>query len=499
MEESDTTKYVIHAHISAEGVVERPDVVGAVFGQTEGLLGADLDLRELQKTGRIGRIEVNITSKYGKSGGNILIPSSLDKVETSILAAALETIDRVGPCISKITVTKIEDVRSSKRKQIIDRAKHILTDMFDNSVPESQEITDAVKAAVRIQEVTFIDNLPAGPNVLDSDAILVVEGRADVLNLLKFGIKNAIAVEGTNVPQLVAELSKKKTVTVFTDGDRGGELILKELLQVADVDYVARAPDGKGVEELTQKEVVKALRSKVPVEQVVEVPQGRRRNKLAAQAAEKQLKEEAAQKAEAQAAAPAMQQPAKESYQPREYQPREYPQRESRERSEQRGGEVPRRKSLRRTEEQPTERPAERSERPTERTERPAERTERPAERREFRERRDYREPREAQPQAPVKKEREPSEFDEMMKELSGTLSAKLLDSNKNVITTVAVRDLANTLKESNGDVKSVIFDGVITQRMLDIAAEKNLDFLVGVKMGSVVKQPAGVKVITTE
>ena len=279
MEESDTTKYVIHAHISAEGVVERPDVVGAVFGQTEGLLGADLDLRELQKTGRIGRIEVNINSKYGKSSGNILIPSSLDKIETSILAAALETIDRVGPCISKIAVTKIEDVRSSKRQQIIERAKLILTDMFDDSVPESQEITEAVKSAVRIEEVTFIDNLPAGPNVLDSDSIIVVEGRADVLALLRCGIKNAIAVEGTNVPQLVAELSKKKTVTVFTDGDRGGELILKELLQVADVDYVARPPEGKSVEDLTQKEIIKSLRSKVPVEQVVEVPAARRRNK----------------------------------------------------------------------------------------------------------------------------------------------------------------------------------------------------------------------------
>jgi DNA primase len=493
MEESDTTKYVIHAHISAEGVVERPDVVGAVFGQTEGLLGADLDLRELQKTGRIGRIEVNITSKYGKSSGNILIPSSLDKVETSILAAALETIDRVGPCISKITVTKIEDVRSSKRKQIIDRAKHILTEMFDNTVPESQEITDAVKQAVRIEEVTFIENLPAGPNVLDSDAILVVEGRADVLNLLKYGVKNAIAVEGTNVPQLVAELSKKKTVTVFTDGDRGGELILKELLQVADVDFVARAPDGKGVEELTQKEVIKALRSKVPVEQVVEVPQ-RRRNKQITPASEKdkgQPMSEAAQALAARPEAPAAQ-PAAPAPQ-REFPAREYPQRESRERSD-RGerGETPRRKSLRRGPDERTER----TER-TERSDRGGERRER-REDREPRERREEREPREArEPAAPVKKE--PGEFDAIMKELSGTLSARLLDANKNVLQTVAVRDLANTLKESNGDVKSVVFDGVITQRMLDIAAEKNLDYLVGVKLGSIVKQPANVKVITSE
>ncbi len=495
MEESDTTKYVIHAHISAEGVVERPDVVGAVFGQTEGLLGADLDLRELQKTGRIGRIEVNITSKYGKSSGNILIPSSLDKVETSILAAALETIDRVGPCISKITVTKIEDVRSSKRKQIIDRAKHILTEMFDNTVPESQEITDAVKQAVRIEEVTFIENLPAGPNVLDSDAILVVEGRADVLNLLKFGIKNAIAVEGTNVPQLVAELSKKKTVTVFTDGDRGGELILKELLQVADVDFVARAPDGKGVEELTQKEVIKALRSKVPVEQVVEVPQ-RRRNKQITPSSEKdkgQPMSEAAQALAARPAEAAQAQPQAPAQ--KEYPQREYPQREERrERTER--GETPRRKSLRRGSEEGSER-REAPRRDDRREDRRGE--ERREERREPREQREPRESREPREQVAPRKEKEPSEFDGIMKELSGTLSAKLLDANKNVLKTVAVRDLANTLKETNGDVKSVVFDGVITQRMLDIAAEKNLDFLVGVKMGSIVKQPANVKVITSE
>lgn len=464
MEESDTTKYVIHAHISAEGVVERPDVVGAVFGQTEGLLGADLDLRELQKTGRIGRIEVNITSKYGKSSGNILIPSSLDKIETSILAAALETIDRVGPCISKISVTKIEDVRSSKRQQIIERAKHILTAMFDENVPESQELTDAVKQAVRVEEVTFIDNLPAGPNVLDSDAILVVEGRADVLNLLKYSIKNAIAVEGTNVPQLVAELSKKKTVTVFTDGDRGGELILKELLQVADVDYVARAPDGKGVEELTQKEVIKSLRSKVPVEQVVDMPP-RRRNKQ-----QQPPKEEQNGKAEAAPPREFQKEYQRESYQRPERERPERPERQ--ERQDRERGETPRRKSLRRMDE-----------------------------RQERQERREPREqqPQEQQPEAKKAEPKEAGEFAEIIKELAGTLSAKLLDANKNVIQKVAVRDLANVLKETNGDVKSVVFDGVITQRMLDIAAEKNLDYLIGVKMGSIVKQPANVKVITTE
>ena len=230
-EEISTTKYLIHAQINANGIVEKPDVVGAIFGQTEGLLSNDLDLRELQKTGRIGRIKVNITSRGGRSKGEIVIPSSLDRVETAILAASLETINRVGPCEAYIQVSKVEDVRAVKRKKVVDRAKEIYAGMMDEVTPESLKMIEEVKEAMRIHEITDFgdEKLPAGPNVRTSDAILVVEGRSDVLNLLKHGIKNAIAVEGVSVPKTVAELTRKKTVTAFVDGDRGGELILKEL------------------------------------------------------------------------------------------------------------------------------------------------------------------------------------------------------------------------------------------------------------------------------
>ncbi|RLG22093.1 DNA primase, partial [Methanosarcinales archaeon] len=212
MQNPDTTKYLIHARINVEGVVERPDVVGAIFGQTEGLLGDDLDLRELQKTGRIGRIEVKLRLKNGKVSGTIEIPSSLDKVETAILAAALETIDRIGPCVAKIEVEKVEDVRKSKRNQIIERAKEILTRLFDEGVPESQEITEEVKKAIRVENIVEWgpEKLPAGPDIDESDEIIIVEGRADVLNLLRYGIKNAIAIGGTNVPKSIAELCKNK-------------------------------------------------------------------------------------------------------------------------------------------------------------------------------------------------------------------------------------------------------------------------------------------------
>ena len=266
----DTTKYLIHISLTAEGVVEKPDVVGAIFGQTEGLLGEDLDLRDLQRTGRVGRIDVQITSKKGETTGEILISTSLDRAETAILAASLETIDRVGPCIAYVTVASVEDIRVSKRRKIVERAKEILIDRFEDGTIDSNELLDDVRQSLRIEKIGSIgeEKAPAGPNVLESDAIIIVEGRADVLNLLRYGIKNAVAVEGTNIPRIVIDLCEKKTTTAFFDGDRGGELILRELLQVADIDFVAFSPRGKSVEDMTRKEVIKTLRNKVPVEYV---------------------------------------------------------------------------------------------------------------------------------------------------------------------------------------------------------------------------------------
>jgi DNA primase len=425
-------------------------VVGAIFGQTEGLLGSDLDLRDLQKTGRLGRIDVQITSSGGKSSGTISIPSSFDKVETAILAAALETIDRVGPCIAHIGVNRIEDVRASKRKYVIERAKRILVEMFDENILETEEITEEIKQSVRVEEITHLgkDSLPAGPNVLDSDAILVVEGRADVLNLLKYGIKNAVAVGGTNVPPTIADLCAKKVVTAFTDGDRGGELIIKELLQVADIDFVARAPEGKSVEDMTQKEIVRALRQKIPVEQVLDLykikNQPKRRREITTK--RKSLIREkplcvrsVAERAEAIAPRRVV---------PREVVPRAVP------------GARPQVQQVRAVEVAPAPAP-------------------------------------EPAPQPKAEPERE--WFRQHVDELDGTLSARLMDRNRNILREVAVRDLARELKEANGDVNGVIFDGVVTQRILDIAAEKGLEYLIGAKMGNIAKSPVCVKVLTKE
>ncbi|HDM36518.1 MAG TPA: DNA primase [Candidatus Syntrophoarchaeum butanivorans] len=423
---SDTTKYNIYAKIIADGIVERPDVVGAIFGQTEGLIGDELDLRDLQKTGRIGRIEVNIESKGGKSIGEIVIPSSLDRIETVILAASLETIDRVGPCNAKITLDRIEDVRAAKRLQIIARAKELLKAMIEHGSPESQEITEEVKQAVRIEEITQYgpDKLPAGPHIDSSDAIIVVEGRADVLNLLRHGIKNVIAVEGTNIPPSIGELSKTKTVTAFTDGDRGGELILRELMQVAEIDYIARAPEGKGVEELTYKEIVKALRNKLPAEQW-EIMRDR--------------------KAEGRNHVNSHHGASHHHSAGRKTSRREV---------------IVKRRTL-----APT---SKKDENVT---------------------------PTEEEGAKLVISDKTPlTHFNQLL----GTRSARLIGKDDEVIKEVSIRELAQALKDAE-DIRGVVFDGVITQRIIDIAAAKGVEYLLGGKLGSVIKIPVNLKVLTEE
>jgi DNA primase len=433
-----TTKYLIEAKLVAEGIVEKPDVVGAIFGQTEGLLGDELDLRDLQKTGRMGRIEVDINAKKGKSEGTILIPSSLDQVETAILAAALETIDRIGPCRAKISAEKIDDVRIKKKQKIVDRAKELLSGMMDQNKTSGLDLTDSVRQAVQIDEVVLFgeDKCPAGPNTETSDAIIVVEGRSDVINLLKYGIKNTVAVGGTNVPATVQKLSNEKVVTAFVDGDRGGELILRELFQVAEIDFVARAPKSLEVEELTQKQIIKALRNKIPVEQYLEM-----HDLLDAFPMKDNGKKKSQNKKEQQ-------------------RPKEKPGKVS----------PPSKKAPEKTHQKPSD---------------PKETPKPPA--------------------APPKKEEkttppaEVNRYKDILKTLSGTLRAMLLNDNGEVVQELAVRQLADTLKSPPTGIKAVVFDGIISQRLLDIASEQGIKFLVGSKKGNLTKEPEGVLVLSKD
>jgi DNA primase len=255
-------KYMVYASFKAEGPLEKPDVIGALFGQTEGLLGSELEMRELQKEGKIGRIDVDLETVDGMSIGEIRVPSALDKSETTLIAAALETIDRIGPTEAKIEITKIEDVRGSKREYILERAKKLLGSLESGGGAEEMNKTLKEESrAAKIQEYGD-EKLPAGD--LSGEEVIVVEGRADVVNLLKNRVNNVIGMNGTKLPLEIAKLGKEKKLTLFIDGDRGGKLIAKNVTSNANIEYIASAPDGKEVEELAGKEILIALRKKLP-------------------------------------------------------------------------------------------------------------------------------------------------------------------------------------------------------------------------------------------
>lgn len=260
----DQAKYVIEAKLQSGGIIEKSDIVGAIFGQTEGLLGEELDLRELKEKGKVGRMDVEIQRKDGTTEASVQIPTSLNATDAALLGASLETIERVGPTNADIKVERIRDDRTSKRDYIVKRAKQLLNDIEDDK-PSKQEITDEIKEEVREKQVTDFRGFTAGPDAERAKEVIIVEGKADVVNLLKHGVNNAVAIGGTSIPDGISKIAEDKDLTAFLDGDRGGDLILQELKEKAEPRYVTKAPEGKEVEELTKQEVHEALRDKSPV------------------------------------------------------------------------------------------------------------------------------------------------------------------------------------------------------------------------------------------
>lgn len=364
-------KYVVEARIEVEGIVDRNDIIGAIFGQTEGLFSSEFDLRELQKAGRIGRIEVSTTTHGDKTSGKIIVPSALDKYATALIAAMIESVDRVGPYPAKIRVEKIEDIRAEKRKKIIERARTILYEWEKSKIPEDDELLrELEESMVKARVIEYgPDKLVAGPDAESSDELIIVEGRADVINLLKHGYRNVVAVEGVKIPKSIQTLAaKKKKVIAFLDGDRGGDMILNELIRMdVKIDYVARASYGKEVEELTGREIMDAMQRATPIQEVL--------------------------------------------------------------------------KSLK------------------------------------------------IKPKTTVEEEIElPSEIREYAKEVEGKLFAILLDSELRELARIPVSELAQKLEEHKDEVKYVVFDGIITQRLVDILSDTSKDvYLIGVRVGDVV------------
>lgn len=413
-------KYNIVLKFEVEGIVDKPDVIGAIFGQTENLFGDEFDLRELQDKGRLGRIYVNVNTNKNKTEGEIIIPSNLDKIETALIAAMVENVDKVGPYNARFKLISIQDIRDEKIKKIIDRAKEILGSWTKEKTLDIKEVIYEISSAVKTGEIIEYgpDRLPAGPDVDKDPELIIVEGRADVINLLKYGYRNVIAVEGATgkIPQTIIDLAKqKKTVIAFLDGDHGGDLILKELLASnVKIDYVARAPTGKEVEELTGKEINKALANMMTVPQYLK-------------------KQQEAQQALKEALAPESQPP------------------------------VTVQKQLQLEEQQPSPQPT--------------------------------------QQQVQVKEIeiKIPQNIIEEVKKLPGTLEGIMYDQNWNPIERVQVRDIVQKLENlgDNSNISYIIFDGVITQRLLDLASAKNIKALIGARIGGITKRPKNIEILT--
>ncbi len=396
-------KYVIKLTFEVSGIVDKPDVIGAIFGQTENLFGEEFDLRELQDKGRLGRIVVEMKTKGGKSEGSIEIPSNLDRVETALIAAMVESVEKVGPYEAKFELKEIQDVREEKLKKIIERAKNILTTWNKGKTMDIKEVLNEISSSVRTGEITEygVDRLPAGPDVLTDPNLIIVEGRADVINLLRYGYRNTVAVEGASgkIPQDLITLSKeKKTVIAFLDGDHGGDLILKELMSAGvKIDFVARAPVGREVEELTGKEIAKALSNMQPLSQYLKKQQ------------------------EVQTSVKEGQQTVV-VVEPKEVQ-------------------------------------------------------------------------KEVKPQIEINV---PQNALEEIKKLPGTLEGIMFDENWNAIERVQVRDIIPKLEAlQDNKVAYIVFDGVITQRLLELAASKGIKMLIGVRIGGISKSLDNVKILT--
>ncbi len=442
-----SAKYIIHATITVDGMVDRPDIIGSVFGQTEGLLGNDLELRELQSSGRIGRIEVETTTKDGKTRGEIKIPSSMDKTETALIAAAIETIQRIGPCNAEVKITKLEDIRAVKRTQVIDRAKLLLSGLtHGQDSPDSRDIKEKVSTGAKVADIVDYgkEQLPAGPDVKDANEIILVEGRADVVNLLRYDIKNAIAMNGTSVPKTIIDLSKKKEIIAFLDGDRGGDLILKELAMVAkDIKYVARAPDGKEVEEITHKEIHQALRGKLKFQDAVDQIGSERNSSVREERTPYRRTERS---------------DSRSMNGRREFRPRDSSNRRSFRSDSPRREFKPRNEGM---------------------------------ERRDFRPRESYDRPLRI-PLAQREK------FIKLVGEIEGSKEAYILDNRSNILGKVPIKDLAETLQEIGRLAFAVVLDGAVSEELLQAAEGARIRYMVGTK-ASLKEVRSSVKVLTKE
>ncbi|MDE1825398.1 MAG: DNA primase [Candidatus Micrarchaeota archaeon] len=483
----DIVKYMIGADFGIDGLVDKPDIIGAVFGQTEGLLGDELDLRELQKNGKMGRIEIEMSQNQGKTYGKLFLPASLDRIETCILAAAVESVDRVGPYDARFKVGKVEDTRTEKRRKLLERAKELVRALLTTEMPDSKELSELVQADVKTSEITSYgpEGLPAGPDVAKSNEVILVEGRADVLNLLRNDITNAVAIGGaTSIARSLIKLCNEREITVFLDGDKGGDMILRTLLSVAEVDYVAKAPEGKEVEELQRKEVIKALRVKVPIDQYLGMNKTARPQNMPPHQARVPPRPQFGQQSGPQP----LSQQNMQSLPQQNMQPRPQPQSQPiSSQPRQFGPQQTRSAELVGMDDDDTTLPKIDS----------GATLQRPPQKTMFNTQVDLNRPSVAKP---AMESMVLQQLSAGLDELSGTLRSRLYATDGSVARELPIRELVVFLQESaDRGLYGIVLDGVITQRLVELALMKNVHAIYGLKANPMPKKHPELIIYTKE
>lgn len=118
--------YEIWWTLRIEGVVEKQDVVGVLYHETDSL-GSDFSLEELKNREKVnGPIIRGLEFKEGMTKGRVGARCDLDLKRAAELAAALETINKIGPCEADVSVSKIALTSYGKRKMIRERATEVL-------------------------------------------------------------------------------------------------------------------------------------------------------------------------------------------------------------------------------------------------------------------------------------------------------------------------------------------------------------------------------------
>ncbi len=261
MPQSGIVKYHVKLSFQVDGLVERTDIIGAIFGQTEGLFGPEKDLNELQRQSKVGRIDVAVSATANTTSGHALIPMSTDIDTCVLIAASIESIDKVGPFDCTFKLDAMDDVRAKKKDEIVRRAKEIKQQWKTKTVSEGDTVLkDVHEGSSGRVESYGPSSLPCGSGINSSDWIILVEGRADIINLLRAGYDNTLAIEGARIDESIKDIcAEKRIVVAFLDGDRAGGFILKELKSMVPIDYELQADRDVEVEDLTPQRVSEIL------------------------------------------------------------------------------------------------------------------------------------------------------------------------------------------------------------------------------------------------